>query len=74
MPRLKGRQSNTGLSIALLLVLIAIAVAVPLEYLGVTNLITNFGKDERAARAGSGVTNKPVIAHDTIDKVEKIDR
>jgi hypothetical protein len=41
---------------------------------GITNLITNFGKDEEAARAGSGVSNKPVIAHDTIDKVEKIDK
>ncbi len=74
MPSLKGRQSNTGLSVALLLVLIAIGVAVPLEYLGITNLITNFGKDEEAARAGSRVSNKPVIAHDTIDKVEKIDK
>ncbi len=41
---------------------------------GITNLITNFAKDEEAARAGSGVSNKLVIAHDTIDKVEKIDK
>lgn len=74
MPRLKGRQSNTGLSVALLLVLIGTSIAVPLEYLGITDLITNFGKDEGTAQSGSGVTNKPIIAHDTIDKVEQIDR
>lgn len=72
MPRLKGRQSNTGLSIALLLALIGIGIAVPLEYLGITNLITNFGKDAGTAQSGSGATNKPTIAHDTIDKVEQI--
>lgn len=71
MPRLKGRQYNTGL-FALLLVLIGIGIAIPLEYLGFTNLITNFDKAARTARAGNDVHNKQIIAQDTIDKVQKI--
>lgn len=71
MLRLKSRQYNTGL-FALLLVLIGIGIALPFEYLGFTNLITNFGKAAGTARAGNGVHNKPIIARDTIDKVQKI--
>lgn len=74
MPRLKGKQSNTGLSVALLLVLIGIGIALPLEYLGITNLVTNFGKDQITTQPSNGVNNKPIIAQDTIDKVEEIDK
>ena len=43
MPRLVGRQSNSGASI-LLLLLIAIGVASALEYEGVIDVAPNFGK------------------------------
>jgi hypothetical protein len=43
MPRLVGKQSNSGLY-ALSLLLIALIVAVTLEYLGVINLVDGFGR------------------------------
>jgi hypothetical protein len=54
MPRLVGRQSNSGASVVLLL-LIAIGAATALEYEGVMNVVPNFGKDymgDKAPAAG----------------------
>lgn len=42
MPRLEGRQSNTGLYIVLVIVVLLVVLLV-LEYLGVINLISGFG-------------------------------
>lgn len=69
MPRLKGRQSINNLPIALLLVLIAIVLAIPLEYFGITNLITN-GKNTDNTQTN----NQPIIANETIDKIEHINK
>jgi hypothetical protein len=42
MPRLEGERSNAGVWVVLLLVVLVIAFVL-LEYLGMINLIPNFG-------------------------------
>lgn len=44
MPRLVGKQSNSGLSVGLFL-LISIAVLGALEYVGAVDLIPSFGAE-----------------------------
>ena len=47
MPRLVGRQSNSGVYVVLLL-LIAVGVVGTLEYFGVTNLLpSNINRNDR---------------------------
>jgi hypothetical protein len=48
MPRLVGKQSNNGLLTGLVLVVAIAAAAGGAEYLGYTNLIPGWGKDQRA--------------------------
>jgi hypothetical protein len=48
MPRLVGKQSNNGLLTGLVLVVVIAAAAGGAEYLGYTNLIPGWGKDQRA--------------------------
>jgi hypothetical protein len=48
MPRLVGKQSNSGLWISVVLVMAIAAVAGASEYLGYTNFIPGWGKDRRA--------------------------
>lgn len=42
MPRLEGERSNAGLWVVLLLVALVIAFVL-LEYVGIINLVPNFG-------------------------------
>jgi len=42
MPRLEGERSNSGLYVVLLLIVLLAAVVL-LEYVGIINLIANFG-------------------------------
>jgi len=44
MPRLVGKQSNTGSYVALI-ALVAIAGFIGLEYAGVINVVPGFGKE-----------------------------
>jgi hypothetical protein len=42
MPRLEGERSNTGVYLVFLIVLLLVAFVL-LEYVGIINLIANFG-------------------------------
>ena len=55
MPRLVGKQSNSGLYVGLAL-LVAILGAVALEYFGVVNYVPNFGRE---TRLNESPTNQP---------------
>lgn len=55
MPRLVGKQSNSGLYVGLAL-LVAILGAVALEYFGVVNYVPNFGRE---TRLNGSPTNQP---------------
>jgi hypothetical protein len=48
MPRLVGKQSNSGLWASVVLVVAIAAAAGASEYLGYTNFIPGWGKDRRA--------------------------
>ncbi|HEY9828587.1 MAG TPA: hypothetical protein V6D19_24390 [Stenomitos sp.] len=53
MPRLIGKQSNSGLyGSVLLTVIVAVAAAVGLEYLGYINVVTGFGREARPFSQG----------------------
>jgi hypothetical protein len=47
MPRLVGKQSNNGLLTGVVLVAAIVAAAGGFEYLGYTNFIPGWGKDQR---------------------------
>ena len=47
MPRLVGKQSNNGLLAGVVLVVAIAAAASGAEYLGYTNFIPSWGKDQR---------------------------
>ncbi|GEM_PF-1875480 len=55
MPRLVGKQSNSGLSVGLFL-LISIGVLGALEYIGTIDVIPNFGT-ERGSLQGTQVAD-----------------
>lgn len=53
MPRLVGKQSNSGLWTSVVLVAaIAVAAAGGIEYLGYTNFIPGWGKNQKAISQG----------------------
>jgi hypothetical protein len=47
MPRLVGKQSNNGLLTGVVLVVVIAASASSAEYLGYTNFIPSWGKNQR---------------------------
>jgi hypothetical protein len=47
MPRLVGKQSNNGLLTGVVLVVVIAATASSAEYLGYTNFIPSWGKNQR---------------------------
>jgi hypothetical protein len=48
MPRLVGKQSNSGLYVGLVcFAAIAVAGTVAMEYFGVINTVPGFGKDQK---------------------------
>ena len=61
MPRLVGRQSNSGASVVLLL-LIAIGIASALEYEGVIDVVPDFGKSFVGDRSTSQPSPSPNLA------------
>jgi hypothetical protein len=65
MPRLAGRQSNTGsyVTFAFLLGLV-IGAGVISEYLGLINLIPTFGQEGRDIRQESNTTSKLIAVRD----------
>jgi hypothetical protein len=58
MPRLVGKQSNSGLLTSVVLVVAIVAAAGGAEYLGYTNFIPGWGKDQKTMSQ----SQKPVMA------------
>jgi hypothetical protein len=58
MPRLVGKQSNSGLLTSVVLVAAIVAVAGSSEYLGYTNFIPGWGKDQKTMSQSL----KPILA------------
>lgn len=72
MPRLMGRQTNTGSYVTVAFILgLAIGAGVILEYLGAINLIPAFGQEGRYMDKQSNTTGKLLIAHHTGNRVNK---
>lgn len=72
MPRLVGRQSNTGsyATFAFLLGLV-IGAGVISEYLGAINLIPGFGQDESYIRKESNTTSRLIATRDIGEPIEQ---
>jgi hypothetical protein len=58
MPRLVGKQSNSGLLTSVVLVVAIVAAAGSAEYLGYTNFIPGWGKNQKTMSQSM----KPVMA------------
>jgi hypothetical protein len=58
MPRLVGKQSNSGLLTSVVLVVAIVATAGSAEYLGYTNFIPGWGKNQKTMSQSM----KPVMA------------
>lgn len=57
MPRLVGQRSNTGANITSLIILVAI-VGVLVEYLGVIDIVPDFGREGRYFQLQDQPTNE----------------